>query len=500
VSGEAGKQKVGGQLLATGVPNLDAVLGGGIRQGAVAMVIGAPGAGKTVLVQQIAFNHARAGAGVLYLTGYSETHDKLIQYDASMGFFDPDLVGEQLQILSLAELMEEGADTTEDAIVEAARVHHASLVVLDGFASMRRLLPTDAAARFVYSLGAKLALLGATTLIAVEGDVDNPAHHGELTVSDVVLALREVRQGTWARRLLHVVKVRGAKPLNGIHPFTISDEGIHIYPRFESVVPVSRASWDAGRVGFGIPDLDERLGGGLTIGTATLVAGSPGTGKTLMGLHLVVEGARVGEAGLFVGFMESAEQLRAKARTFGLDLEQAEAAGLVRLLMFPGYDVNADQVAEELRADVEARGVRRLVVDSSTELERAIFTEERKPNFLAALVNYVRAQRVTAVMMMDVPKIVGPELDLTSSPLAVFAENLLLLRHVELRGEIRMILAVLKMRFSRHDTRITEYTIADDRGIRLVGTAPTVEGLLTGLARSWDGKAPRTVRRPRRAP
>jgi circadian clock protein KaiC len=173
---------------------------------------------------------------------------------------------------------------------------------------------------------------------------------------------------------------------------------------------------------------------------------------------------------------------------------------LVRLMVFPGYDVNADHVAEELRADIEARDVRRLVIDSSTELERAIFTEERKPNFLAALVNYVRAHRVTAVMMMDVPKIVGPELDLTSSPLAVFAENLILLRHVELRGEIRRILAVLKMRFSRHDTRIAEYTIVADHGIRLVGTAPTVEGLLTGLARSSDAETPKSARQPRRAP
>jgi circadian clock protein KaiC len=473
-----------GGVLHTGVPNLDAVLGGGIRRGAVAMVIGAPGAGKTILAQQVAFEQARGGASVLYLTGYSETHDKLIAYDEAMSFFDAKLVGERLQILSIAELIEAGAEETEDAIVAAAREQRAVLVVLDGFASMRRLLPGGAAAaRFVYSLGAKLAFLGVTMLVAVEGDADDPNHHGEVTVSDLVLALREVRQGTWARRLLHVVKVRGAKPLNGIHPFTINDDGIHVYPRFESVVPVSRAHWDERRVGFGIPELDERLGGGLTVGSATLVAGSPGTGKTLLGLHLIVEGARVGEPGLFVGFLESEEQLRAKARTFGLDLVQAEASGLVRLMVYPGYDVNADQVAEELRADVEARGVRRLVIDSSTELERAIFTEERKPNFLAALVNYVRAHGLTGVMMMDVPKIVGPELDLTGFPLAVFAENLILLRQVEYRGEMRRILAVLKMRFSRHDTRIREYRVEPDRGIQIDETAPAAEGLLSGMVR-----------------
>ena len=472
-------------VIRTGVPNLDAVLGGGLRRGAVAMILGAPGAGKTILAQQIAFAQARIGDRVLYLTGYSETHDKLLSYDREMGFFDPAAIGDRLQVLSLADLLRTGAEATEAALVSTTRKQRARLVVLDGFASMRRLLPSPAAsAEFVYSLGAKLAVIGATTLFVVEGDPDAHVQDAELTVCDVVLTLRQVARGTADRRLLHVVKVRGAAPLNGVHPFTISSAGVHVHPRFESVVRPADPDFDDSRATFGVPTLDEHLGGGLTVGTATLVAGSPGTGKTLLGLHLLLEGARRGEPGLLVGFLESRAQLRAKARAFGLDLAGAEEEGLVRVLVVPGYDADADRIGEQLRADVEARGVKRLVIDSATELERAIHAEERKAGFLAALVDYVRGRRMTGYLALDVAKIVGPELDLTGSPLSAFAENLILLRQTELAGKMHRVCTVLKMRFSEYDPTISAYAIRVGRGVEMLGPAPAAEGLLTGLARA----------------
>lgn len=486
-------------LLTTGVPNLDAVLGGGIQRRALGMVLGPPGSGKTVLCQQIAFHVARAGGQVLYLTGQSEMHEKLVRHQRVMAFFDPALVGAGIQFVNLSDLLREGVPAAEDAVVAAARAQRAALVVVDGYAGMRR-MPADpaAASSFVYSLGAKLSLLGVTTLFAVEADPIDRERYGELTVCDVVLALRNVQQGTWDRRILQVLKVRGAASLNGIHPFTIDDDGVHVHPRFESIVAPDPGAWSDERVQCGIAALDALLGGGLNLGTATLVAGTPGAGKTLLALHLLVEGARRGEPGLFVGFLESPEQLRAKARAFGLDLAVAEQSGLVRLLVFPGYDLNADRIGEELRIDVAVRGVKRLAIDSFSELERAIYTEDRKPNFLAALVHFVRGQGVTAYLAMDVPKIVGVELDLAGTPLAVFAENLLLLRQTELLGEMRRILAILKMRFSAHDSTVMEYALEPDRGVRLLGPAPLAVGLLTGLGHpiahpdSVDG--PRGVR------
>jgi circadian clock protein KaiC len=472
------------ERLESGVPRLDLVLGGGLLRGTLAMVIGAPGTGKTLLAEQVAFHQAARGATALYLTGYSETHDKLLRHSRGLGFFRPELIGTRIQFASLPDLLRAGADETEDAIVAMARARGASLVVLDGFRGMRQLLTDEReAADFLYSLGAKLALLGATTLVVVEGDPDDASRYGEVTVCDAILALRRELRGTRQRRHLEVQKARGAAPLGGLHPFEIGPEGITLFPRFESVVGAPDSIWAGERVSLGSPPLDALMAGGPHVGTTTLAAGNPGVGKTLLGLHFVAAGARAGEPALFLGLIESAPQLRAQAAAFGLDLDSAEAAGLLRLLVLPGYDVETDQLAQLLVDDVERRGVRRLVIDSATELERAIGDEGRKPDFLAALVAYLRARDVTTYLALDIPTIVGPSLDLAGTPLSVVAENLLLLRSVEYRGRLHRVLSVLKMRFSDHERAIQEYDIAAGQGIRPLGPAPSAEGFLTGVAR-----------------
>jgi circadian clock protein KaiC len=228
------------------------------------------------------------------------------------------------------------------------------------------------------------------------------------------------------------------------------------------------------------------LGGGLTAGTSTLAAGSPGTGKTLLGLHFLTAGVRdLAEPGLFVGFMESATQLRAKARMFGLDLSAAEAAGRLRLLVLPGYDLEADYIAALLSADIEQRGVRRLVIDSAVELERGLADRVRLPDFLSALVRYLRGRDVTTYLTLDIPTIVGQELSFAATPLSVLAENLVILRHVEYRGQLRRVFSLFKMRFSDYDPTIREFTIVPDHGIQ-IQAALAATGLLTGIAQPLE--------------
>jgi len=162
-------------ILDTGIPYLDGLLGGGLPRGAIAMVVGAPGTGKTTLAQQMAFHAASQGATTLYLTGYSETHAKLLAYGRRFRFFAPEQVGTRIQYLSLADLLARGVDVTEQSIVQTARERRARLVILDGYRSIRRLLGDEPASTdFLYSLGSKLALLGVTTVVAAEGEPDRP--------------------------------------------------------------------------------------------------------------------------------------------------------------------------------------------------------------------------------------------------------------------------------------------------------------------------------------
>jgi len=476
------------EFLETGVPNLDRILGGGIPRRALVMIIGPPGSGKTILAQQIVFHAASRGDATLYLTGYSETHDKLLAHSRRLAFFVPGLIGQHIQLGSLPDLLRSGAEETGDAIVATARAQDASLVVLDGFRSMRGFMEDDqAAAYFLYSLGAKLALQGTTTLVIVEGDPYEASLYSEMTVCDTVVALRRERQHSRHRRVMEVLKTRGATPLEGTHPFTLDHTGLTIFQRFETWSAAAEPGWNPDRAAFGVPGLDALIGGGLNVGTTTLMAGSPGIGKTLLGLHFITEGSRAQEPVLFVGFMESPAQLREKARVFGMDLQAAEAAGRARFLVLRGHDLEADEIATLLAEDVEHRGVRRLVIDSAAEVQRSVGFEGRVPDFLSSLVSYLRGREVTTYLTLDVPMIVGPELQLADTPLPVLAENLLLARHVEYQGSLHSVLSVLKMRFSAHERAIYEHTVTSGKGFQIVGPAPLGEGLLTGMPRISDG-------------
>jgi circadian clock protein KaiC len=478
---------VGLDLLDTGIPYLDSLLGGGLPRGAIAMVVGAPGTGKTTLAQQMAFHAASQGAVTLYLTGYSETHAKLLAYGRGFRFFVPQHVGTLVQYLSLADLLARGADETERSIVQTAREQQARLVILDGYRSIRRLLGDEPTSTdFLYSLGSKLALIGVTTVVAAEGDVDAPERYGELTVSDTVIGLTRRRHGERYRRTLDVVKIRGMAPIEGLHAFDIGPEGLEIYPRFEATVSPDDAPPSGPRAGFGISDLDGMFGGGLPGGTATLVAGAPGVGKTLLGLHFLMAGAGKGEPGLLVSFVEDGTRLREKARAFGMDLEAEERAGRIRLLTIPSFALDPDRVARLLREDVEHRAVRRVVIDSASELDQTFSDRVRAPDYFAALAHYLRAHEVTTYLTLNIPKIVGQELDLTDSAVAMLAENVTLLRYVEYRGRLQRLLSVLKMRTSAHDDTLHTYEITDGVGIRLLGAAPPARGLLTGIAHDVD--------------
>jgi circadian clock protein KaiC len=101
---------------------------------------------------------------------------------------------------------------------------------------------------------------------------------------------------------------------------------------------------------------------------------------------------------------------------------------------------------------------------------------------MAAFIGMLRNQGSTALMIREVAKEVGPELDFSDTPLALLAENLLLFRHVQFKNEIYRILSVLKMRESNFDPEVRQYTVTD-QGLKVLGKEDTARGVLAGIAR-----------------
>ncbi len=378
--------------LVTGVPGLDEILGGGLLADRTFLVTGWPGTGKTTLGNQLAFAHASAGGRAIVATLLTEPHDLMLANLRGFRFFDPALVGDRVHYLSLLNALEEGGlDGVITAIRRVVREADATLLVIDGTAVVE-----DAASspldlrRFAQRLQAQGALLGCTTVLLTGHGRDELQQLGAHVDGVVVLAGERV--DSRRVRTLEVVKLRGSQHIEGSHEFAITETGVTVYSRLESLAGWTRPAEAPGkRFGTGVAGLDTMLGGGLMPYSSTLVMGTPGAGKTLLGLSFVVEGARRGERGLITGFHETAADLTKTAEGIGLDLGRHIDDGLVRVLWNPPLEVSADAWAWQLLGEIAEHRPRRVFLDAITDVQRFIGSAQRMPTYVAALVNELRA-------------------------------------------------------------------------------------------------------------
>ena len=473
------------ERLSTGVPRLDQILRGGIPRGSVVLVAGAPGTGKTTLGNQLAFAHAAGGGRVIFASVLAETHDRLLAHMAGFTFFDSTRAGSSIQYLSLLGILEEeGMEAVLDALRRVVREQGAGLLVVDGTATVAELATSRLSfGRFVNRLQVQSALLGCTTLLLINPD---PEAVGDLaTHPDGLVVLRQERAGSRRMRTLEVAKLRGADPLGGHHEFAITETGVALYPRLEAALaPDPVAPEPTGdRLGFGLPGLDAMLGGGLLPGSSTLLMGTPGAGKTLTGLHLLVEGARRSERGLIAGFHESPERLIRTAAGVGLDLAGPVAAGLVQILWRPPLELSPDAWAWDLLAAVAAHRPHRLLVDALTDVERRIPGPDRPPDFVAALAGALRAAGVTTLFNAELSTLVGPELRVPLPAVSVALDALILLRHFEWGSRLQRLVSILKERETAFDPTIREFIIGA-QGIVVGEPFGGATALLTGAPRT----------------
>lgn len=473
----------------TGVPGLDAVLGGGLTQRALALICGAPGSGKTTLSSQIAVTAAQNGRRALILTALAESTTKLIEHLRTYTFFDADLLGTNLQILSVGQYIEDNLAHAADELVKLVRAERATLVVIDGFDGMRGIDPDpQATRRFLYTVGGALSALGATTLVTSVAAPLSGAFAPQATIADAIVRLDYTLAGMRERRTLEAVKIRGAALLPGLHALTLDVDGARVYPRLEARVAMGRRSGgrgglvmrdhptehDAKATGviapFGVPALDALLGGGLS-GTTTLLTGEIGTGKTLLGLHFALAGVDRGEHTVVLCFRESRGELlqRADAFAVGARLRQALASGDRLTLLdvdVPPVELNPDLVADELLDIIDRTGARRLVVDSLVDLERAVIAvsgPERVVDYLSALGVALRDRQVSALFIKESR---GTRSDATDvDALGPRIDNLLALTQDESSGNLQRDLLIVKTRFTAHDGAHHHFVIQAPDGL-----------------------------------
>jgi circadian clock protein KaiC len=470
-------------LLGTGSAPLDALLGGGIPQRSVVVVAGEPGSGKTVLALQMLFDAARKGIKSVYFTTLSEPAPKVIHYMQLFDFFDADLMHEHIALADLGGCARRGAGPLIDTMRARIEAHEATIVVVDSFRALIEHLPTLQEQRaFIYDLSCEMSGWGACTLPIGEYTRADVAVRPEFAVADGILLLGSEREELTSVRGLEILKLRGMEPRSGRHFFDIDHRGVAVYPRVSA--PTSTDALYAlelqERASTGVPGLDEALDGGLPRRSTTLLQGGTGTGKTLLGLRFLIEGARLGERGVFFTLEESPAQLRAVATSVGWDLAGHEQAGLISLVYTSPVELSTDRYLRTASAAVASASVRRAVFDSLTTMSLGVPSARRFKELVYALAKHLRSDDVTLLMTSETEQLLGSA-RLSGDGVSFIADNLLQLRYVEIEGRLDRAIAVIKARGIRHATDARRLVV-DSTGLRVVaGEFKDLQGVLTGL-------------------
>ena len=206
--------------LQSGVAGLDAILGGGFVEGASYIIEGRPGAGKTILSNQVAFAQIAAGRRVLYITLLAETHDRLFQSLSTLSFFDTQVLGDGIKYVSVFQpLRDEGLGGVVTLLRKETQRQGATLLVFDGLLNARERADTDLDVKtFVAEIQSQAAFVGCTVLFltSTRGQ-DSSAEH---TMVDGVIELCDDIAGVRSFRRLQVRKSRGSPSLGGSSPGT----------------------------------------------------------------------------------------------------------------------------------------------------------------------------------------------------------------------------------------------------------------------------------------
>jgi circadian clock protein KaiC len=480
------------ERLSTGSAAFDRILDGGLPLRSVTVVAGEPGSGKTLFALQMLFHLARQGKKGLYFTTLSEPSLKLINYMQQFRFFDEDAIGKQVTFVDLGGVVRGcNAEDTLKAITDRVERAEPAIIVIDSFKAMRDLLSDSPAIRtFVYDLAVHVTGWGAATLLVGEYTSEEIAHFAEFAIADGVLRFGTQREELTALRVVEVLKLRGANCVAGRHFFEIGLEGLTFFPRVRSpdVRDVSAVGSFTERASTGIAGLDEMLGGGLPRASSTVIQGATGTGKTLLGLHFLLEGACRGEPGVHFTLEETADQLRGIARVLGWDLLELERRGLLTLSYASPVELSTDAFLDRARGLLQEVKAKRAVLDSLTSLELGVTSERRFKELVYSMTKHFRALGVTFNMNMEVTELLGSA-QLSGHGVSFAADNVVQLKYVEQEGRLARGISVLKARGVRHATEVRTMNI-EARGMEVGAAFRGLRGVLTGLPVPLEARPP----------
>lgn len=482
---------------ATGVPGLDEVLHGGLIAGQLYLIDGEPGTGKTTLALQYLMQGVREGERVLYVT-LSETAGELKAGAASHGWALEgvdivELVVDQGDLMGDAELTMyhpaevELGDTTR-RILQAVERNRPRRMVLDSLSELRLLAQSSLRYRRQI-LALKQFFVGRDCTVLFLDDRSSDGGDTQLhSIAHGVIALeRAVPTYGPALRQLRVSKFRGSDFISGLQDLRVSRGGLQVYPRLEA--QRHGRSFQRSNLLSGVAALDELLGGGIERGTATLLAGTAGAGKSTVAAQYAAAAAARGEHAVIFTFEESRSLLLSRLQGLGLSFQEGSGAGRVRVRQIDATEVLPSQFACLVRQAVEEDAATVVVIDSINGYMNAMPEERALSIQLHELLAYLNNHGVATFLVSAQSGMLASQM---RNPVdaSYLADTVVLFRMYEHAGSVRKAISVVKKRSGPHEDTIRQLWFDAD-GVHLGPPLIHLRGVLTGVPVELEGAARR---------
>jgi circadian clock protein KaiC len=488
--------KVTIKKLATGVPRLDDVLGGGVPEYSFNLIAGDPGSGKTTLVHQVIFANATEERPAIYFTILGEPALKMLRYQQQFTFFDMTKVNKSIHFINLSqEAMEKDLGKVLESIVGHVERLSPAIVVVDSFRTLVRATNEPEPGKmhlseFVQRLAMHLTTWQVTSFLIGEYEEQEMRENPVFTMADGIIVLTQSVDRNSMVRKVRVPKMRGLSPQPGLHSARINEGGVQIYPRMIKPVEDSQERLPSRMISTGIPGLDEMLGGGTLTGNALLVAGPAGSGKTTTAIQFIAEGVKQGEPGVMALFEETTPKYLDQARGFGFDLEKMIEGGKLEMVYIRPLDLSVDETLYAIQEAVDRIGAKRVVMDSISGLQAALaptFEQDFRES-LYRLLGAMTGVGITILMTVELTENYN-ELRFTPHVVSFLTHDIVLQRYVEMEGQLRRMMTVVKTRGRKHSGDLRAYEVTD-KGIVVREVLRQYRGLITSVPELRDAARP----------
>jgi len=467
----------------TGIKEFDKLLDGGFTKGSIILLAGSSGSGKTIFSFQWLFEGIKNNENGIYIT-LTEPLFKTLENLEKLSYYNKEAIeNEKLRIIDLREIYgKEGFDQQKilDFIENEVKRTNAKRLCIDSITAIAYQLDDRAKIRaFIFAVGTTLATLGCTTVLTSEVSEMNKYSKYEVEefISDAILRFDQINIKDEPQRIMKIIKVRGRNYRSDDIYFKIAKDGINVFPKLR--VQLEHFS-STERISMGVSALDDMLGGGIFVGSSTFITGSPGTGKSTLGLNFLAEGLKNGETCLYAGFEESKKQVLRNAKNFGWDFEKYEREGLLVMRCIYPNEKHLEEHLADIRQIVEEKKIKRCVVDPLSAISSA-FSPDEFISFSKRLNGYLKTREVTPLFTSASTSLIENTKEVDSH-LSTLSDNIILLRYVEMQGDVQCVINIIKMRGSEHSKNLRMYNITE-KGLVIGKSLEGYEGVTTGVSK-----------------